>query len=93
MLAHQFARLTLLERQVIYWLALEREAVTAAQLQADLLLSVTPVQLRYALESLDGRSLIAKNQQNLAPNMLMNLDGVSYTQQPMVREYVTSQLI
>ncbi len=93
LLAHQFARLTSLERQVMYWLAIEREPVTAAQLQADLLPSVTPVQLRYALESLDGRSLIAKNQQNLAPDAQMKVDGVSYTQQPVVMEYVTSHLI
>ncbi|KJH69454.1 WD40 domain-containing protein [Aliterella atlantica] len=92
LLAHQFARLTSLERQVMYWLAIEREPVTAAQLQADLLPSVTPLQLRYALQSLNGRSLIEKSQQNLAPAP-MNLDGVSYTQQAMVMEYVTSQLI
>lgn len=93
LLTPQFSRLTSLERQVMYWLAIEREPVTAAQLQADLLPSVAPVQLRYALESLDGRSLIEKNQQNVTPNALMNLDSVSYTQQPVVMEYVTSQLI
>ena len=92
LLAPQFSRLTSLERQLMYWLAIKREPVSAAQLQTDLL-PATPVQLRYALESLDGRSLIEKNQQNLAPNTLMNLDGVSYTQQPVVMEYVASQLI
>lgn len=91
LLADQFARLTSLERQVMYWLAIERKPVTAAQLQADLVPSVTLVQLRYALQSLDGRSLIEKIQQNVAP--VMNLDGVSYTQQAVVMEYVTSQLI
>lgn len=91
LLAHQFARLTPLEQQVMYWLAIEREAVTAAQLQADLLPSITPVQLRYALESLDRRSLIEKNQQNVA-SALMEADSVSYTQQAVVMEYVTSQL-
>lgn len=92
LLAPQFARLSLLERQVMNWLASEREAVIAAQLQVDLLPSVTPAQLQDALESLDRRSLIEKNEQNLALT-LMNSGGISYTQQAVVREYVTSQLV
>ena len=93
LLAHQFDRLSSLERQVMNWLAIEREALTAAQLQVDLLPSVTPVQLQYALESLDRRSLIEKSEQNLASKALINSGGISYTQQPMVREYITSQLV
>lgn len=92
LLAPQFARLSLLEQQVMNWLASEREAVTATQLQVNLFPSLTPAQLQDALESLDRRSLIEKNEQNLAPT-LMNSGGVSYTQQAVVREYVTSQLV
>jgi NB-ARC domain len=91
LLAPQFARLSLLERQVMNWLAREPEAVTTAQLQVNLLPSMTPAQLQDTLASLDRRSLIEKNEQNLAPT-LINSGNVSYTQQAMVREYVTSQL-
>jgi len=59
LLAHQFDRLSWSEEQVMYWLAIAREAVTAQQLQAALpLVSVT--KLRDALISLDRRSLIEK---------------------------------
>lgn len=94
LLDRQFDRLSDLERQVMYWLAINREAVTAAQLQADLLPSISLVELRNALISLDGRSLIEKIKPHLAQSTtLMNLDCVSYTQQPVVMEYVTAQLI
>ena len=93
LLTQQFNRLSLLEQQVMYWLAINREAVTAAQLQADLLPS-SQVELRDALVSLDRRSLIEKIKQTSAkPTALMKLDCVSYTQQPVVMEYVTEQLI
>ncbi len=85
LLALQFARLSLLERQVMTWLASEQEAVTAVQLQVDFLPSLTPVQLQDALASLDRRSLIEKREQNSG--------GISYTLQAVVREYVTSQLV
>ena len=94
LLAHQFERLSLLERQVMYWLAINREAVGAAQLQTDLLPSVSGVELRDALVSLDGRSLIEKIKPTSAQSTaLMKFDGVSYTQQPVVMEYITERLI
>lgn len=94
LLTQQFNRLSSLEQQVMYWLAINREAVTAAQLQADLMPSVTQVALRDALVSLDQRSLIEKIKPTSAkPTALMKLDCVSYTQQPVVMEYVTEQLI
>ncbi|HEY9656459.1 MAG TPA: NB-ARC domain-containing protein [Crinalium sp.] len=88
LLDQQFNRLTLLERQVMYWLAINREAVTAAHLQADLLPAVSPSELRDALVSLDRRSLI----ETIKPSST-KLDVVRYMQQPMVLEYVTEQLI
>lgn len=94
LLAPQFARLSLLERQVMYWLAIDREPTTAAQLQADLLPSVSPASLQDALVSLTRRSLIERiiptSAKAAAP---LELDSVSYTQQPAVMEYVTEQLI
>ncbi|MBW4623926.1 MAG: pentapeptide repeat-containing protein [Cyanosarcina radialis HA8281-LM2] len=94
LLASQFDRLSDVERQVMYWLAIDREPATAAQLQIDLMPSVSPAQLRDALISLDRRSLIEKIKPTSAqPAALMKLDEVSYTQQPVVMEYVTEQLI
>ena len=88
LLKQHLDRLTLLERQVMYWLAINREAVTAAQLQADLLPSVSPSAFRDALLSLNHRSLIEKT--NTLPT---NLESIRYTQQPAVMEYVTEHLI
>lgn len=94
LLTSQFNRLSLLEQQVMYWLAINREAVTAAQLQTDLLPSISLVELQDALFSLDRRSLIEKIKPTEAkPSALMKLDMVSYTQQPVVMEYVIEQLI
>ena len=93
LLAQQFDRLSWSEEQVMYWLAINREAVTAQQLQADLpLVSVT--KLRDALISLDRRSLIEKIKPTSTNSEPLNLsDCVSYTQQPAVMEYVIERSI
>lgn len=94
LLTSQFNRLSSLEMQVMYWLAINREAVTAAQLQTDLLPSISLVELRDALFSLDRRSLIEKIKPTEdKATALMRLGSVSYTQQPVVMEYVIEQLI
>ncbi len=94
LLTQQFNRLSSLERQVMYWLAINREAVTAAQLQADITPSVSLVEVRDALVSLDRRSLIEKIKlTSVQPTTKMELDYISYTQQPVVMEYVTEQFI
>ena len=94
LLTQQFNRLSSLERQVMYWLAINREAVTAVQLQADITPSVSLVEVRDALVSLDRRSLIEKIKlTSVQPTTGMELDYISYTQQPVVMEYVTEQFI
>lgn len=87
LLTQQFDRLSVIECQVMYWLAINREAVSAEQLQADLLPSITQGKLQDALVSLDQRSLIEKIKPTTASK------GFSYTQQPIVMEYVTERLI
>lgn len=77
LLAHQFDRLSLLEQQVMYWLKINREAAIAAQLQADLLPSVSQAQLRDILTK---------------PSALTSWDHVSNTQQFAVMECITKQL-
>lgn len=93
LLAQQFNRLSSLERQVMYWLAINQEALTASQLEADLMPSVSFAQLRDALVSLDRRSLIETIKPTSAKPTTWKLDCVSYTQQPVVMEYVTEHLI
>ena len=78
----------------MYWLAINREPVTAAQLKADIIPSVSAVELRDVLVSLDRRSLIEKIKlTSTKPITEMKLDCVRYTQQPVVMEYVTEQLV
>jgi hypothetical protein len=93
LLAQQFDRLSWSEEQVMYWLAIAREAVTAEQLQADLPLG-SLTKLRDTLISLDRRSLIEKiKPTSTKPTELTSLDGVSYTQQPAVMQYVIERSI
>lgn len=76
----QYSRLSNLEKQVMRWLAIAREWISFAQLQADLNGSVTPIQLMEALRLLEGRSL-------------MEVNAGQFTLQPVVMEYVTETLI
>jgi WD40 repeat protein len=80
LLNQQFERLSTLQKQVMYWLAINRESVTPAKLQTKLLGSTTFAQLLEALETLHERSLIETNQRGL-------------TQQPVIMEYVTEQFV
>ena len=84
LLEQQFARLTALEQQVMGWLAVNREWTSIPALIEDIKPSVTRSQLLTALESLHWRSLI---------ETASLPQGVGYTQQPVVMEYVTSRLI
>ncbi|QKQ75422.1 WD40 repeat domain-containing protein [Nostoc sp. TCL240-02] len=76
----QFQRLSVLEQQVMYWLAINRESVSVTELQTDLTPTVPKSKLIQVLESLSWRSLIEN-------------DTAGFTQQPVVMEYVTDCLI
>jgi WD40 repeat protein len=80
LLHQQFERLSLLQQQVMYWLAINREGVAPARLQAEMLLPVTLNQLLETLETLRDRSLIETTARGL-------------TQQPVIMEYITERLI
>jgi WD40 repeat protein len=80
LLAQQFDRLSQIEQQVLYWLAIGREAVSIAELLADFIPSGYRSQLLAALQSLDRQSLIEKS-------------SGCFTLQPVVMEYVTAVLI
>ena len=79
LLQQQFERLNDLEKQVMYWLAIDREPVSIAQLQSDLVAEIYIEKLTVALKDLKNRSLIETQKDN-------------YTQQPVVMEYTIAQL-
>jgi WD40 repeat protein len=79
-LEQQFNRLSDLEKEIIYWLAINREPVTISQLREDMASPVPSAKLLEAVESLGRRSLIEKNR-------------ALFTLQPVVMEYVTNKFI
>jgi hypothetical protein len=80
LLEQQFKRLSPLEQSIMYWLAINREWTTVAELQSNIVPAVSKVRLLEALEALTWRSLIERR-------------SGTYTQQPVVMEYVTDCLI
>jgi WD40 repeat protein len=80
LLGQQFNRLSEIEQQVLYWLAIGREAVSISQLLADFIPGGFRAQLLAALQSLDRQSLIEKS-------------SGCFTLQPVVMEYVTAVFI
>lgn len=80
LLDQQFSRLSYLEVDIMYWLAINREPVSLSELRKDIVSPVAPQKLLEALESLVRRSLVEKN-------------TVAFTLQPVVMEYVTNRLV
>ncbi|MBD2726621.1 hypothetical protein H6G96_09835 [Nostoc sp. FACHB-892] len=80
LLDQQFSRLANLEKDIIYWLAINREPVSLSEIREDIVSPISPQNLLEALESLVRRSLIEKN-------------TALFTLQPVVMEYVTQRLI
>jgi len=80
LLEQQFNRLSYLEKQIMYWLATEREPVSILDLKGSIIPSISQCTLLEALKSLVQRSLIEKT-------------SFGFTQQPVVMEYITDRLI
>ncbi|MBD2178466.1 AAA family ATPase [Pseudanabaena sp. FACHB-1998] len=76
----QYARLSPLEQQVMHWLAIEREPITTDNLRQDIVPMVSKSQILESVFSLRWRSLIEKK-------------ANSFTQQPVMMEYMTDRLI
>ncbi|AKG21669.1 NB-ARC domain-containing protein [Calothrix sp. 336/3] len=76
----QFQRLSAVEAEVIYWLAINREPVSIADLTEDVVTSASKLQLPQAIKSLLQRSLIEKS-------------GEHFFLQPVVMEYTTQRFI
>ena len=80
LLDQQFSRLSLVEQQVMYWLAISREAVTLGELAEDIIPKVSPRDLLEALVSLQGRALIETRE-------------TGFSQQSIIMEYMTERLV
>ncbi|MBX9258211.1 NACHT domain-containing protein [Desmonostoc muscorum CCALA 125] len=85
LLDQQCKRLSPLEKQVMCWLAINREAVSLAELQQDIVPHISIRELIESLESLKARSLI-ETSHHVANH------SVNFTQQPVVMEYITEKL-
>lgn len=82
LLAQQVNRLSSLEWQLMQWLAICREPISLADLQKKLVPTIATRELLTALTALQRRSLI--EQENSTH---------TFTQQPVVMEYITEQII
>ncbi|PIG92341.1 NB-ARC domain-containing protein [Gloeocapsopsis sp. IPPAS B-1203] len=80
LLDQHFERLSLLEKQVMCWLASAQKEVSLTQLQADIVPTISHNELHRVLESLQRRSLIETH-------------SGYFTQKPVVMKYVAEQLI
>ncbi|MEL7509783.1 MAG: NB-ARC domain-containing protein [Cyanobacteria bacterium J06554_1] len=80
LLARQMKRLTALEQDIMYWLAINREPLMWRTLQVDMVETVPLNKLLQAIDSLERRSLLEKN-------------GSRITQQAVIMDYFTGQLI
>lgn len=95
-LDQQFERLSDLEKEIMYWLVINREPVSLSQLREDIVLPIPPQKLLEGLESLVRRSLIEKTtlQEELRSTpTLIEKSAATFTLQPIVMEYVTQVLI
>lgn len=85
LLAEQFNRLSFLEQQILYWLAINRQPVTLHQLCQDIVPLISLSRLLEVLEHIGWRSLI---ETQTHPS-----GGQQFTLQPVVMEYVCDRLI
>ena len=80
LLVRQIDRLTPIEQDIMYWLAINREAVAWQTLKSDLLETVPLNQILQAVDSLERRSLIERHRSSI-------------TQQTVIMDYFTGELI
>ena len=81
LLDQHFYRLSDEEREIMYWLAIEREVVPLEELREDLAQPMPPGMLPEILDSLRRRSMIEIR------------GSAHFTLQPVIMEYVTASLI
>ncbi|MGB3495849.1 MAG: AAA family ATPase [Elainellaceae cyanobacterium] len=86
LLAQQIGRLSTLESEVMYWLAIACQPISLAELRLNLWRSVSLTELLGALQSLQRRSLIEKD-------AIADGGETIFTLQPVVMKFVTTQFI
>lgn len=82
LLNNQFEHLSSLERDILFWLALEREPVSLAELRDNFLIEISSSEMLSGLQSLLQRSLIEKSDQVGMFHLL-----------PVLLEFVTDRLV
>lgn len=87
-LDEQFNRLSLIEKKVMYWLAINREPVLPTKLLNDIIPPVFQGELLESLESLQWRSLIEKSTIKVQEKSVFG-----FTQQSLIREYITEKIV
>jgi WD40 repeat protein len=80
-LDEQFGRLSQIEKEIMYWLAIEREWLDLDFLQESFISVASKSNLLSALVSLERRSIIERK------------DGPSFSLQPVVMEYLTNRFL
>jgi WD40 repeat protein len=80
LLDQQFERLSDLEKEIMYWLAIEREPISLQQLKENIVSPVSQRKIPEGLRSLQHRSLI-------------EMSSASFTQQPVIMEYMTDRIV
>ncbi|MBC8122019.1 MAG: pentapeptide repeat-containing protein, partial [Gemmatimonadaceae bacterium] len=80
LLEQQFRRLSEFEKEVVYWIAIEREGVELSILREDIAARVSDTRLWEALRSLGRRSLVVRS-------------GIRFTLQPVLMEYASDRLV
>ncbi len=87
LLDQQFNRLSDVEKEIIYCIAINREPTSVSELREDIVSPVLKSKLLETLESLGRRCLIDK-----ATPTLIEKKAALFTLQPVVREYVIGQV-
>ena len=95
LLSQQFQRLSELEREIIYWLAIESAPISLSQLQERIWYKVSGTDLVAALESLRRRSLVEKTPQPAEEQRAeeQRAEEPQFALQPVVRKYVLNQFV
>lgn len=79
-LEQQMKRLSAREEEIIYWLAIHREAVTLSDLQKHFIVPLSKGELQDALRSLRRRHVI-------------EMSAIAFLLQPVIAEYLTDRLV
>jgi WD40 repeat protein len=80
LLDRQFDRLSDLEKEIMYWLAIEREPVSLHQLRDNVL-------------SLSWRDKLPEGLRSLRHRSLVEMSSGNFTQQPVIMEYMTDRIV